>query len=293
MKKGFIATGLTLTLLVTATIAYAMGTEELACERNAFLELLDRENDAQSRNYSDIINALQNRRDGYSHSLTITDDRERKAENKQVERDYKDRLRAIKDAFKDETRDIKNDYNDQRDTCHDEQKERCQKVECPNGKKVASCDREGNPISNPCEGNSSSSSSSSSRSSSSRSSSSSSRSSSSRSSSSSSRSSSNSSFDQCILMFCLYGCRDGQCLDSCDPYKCSDGRQFPRCTQNGDPINYFQDPCNTPNSSSSSTPVCGDGRCEGIENAVLCPVCAPGTPSDHCACRKVCPADCG
>ncbi len=31
----------------------------------------------------------------------------------------------------------------------------------------------------------------------------------------------------------------------CQPYQCPDGRQFPSCTADGHPINYFQNPCNS------------------------------------------------
>ncbi len=40
--------------------------------------------------------------------------------------------------------------------------------------------------------------------------------------------------------------------NNCQPITCSDGRQFPSCT-NGTPINYFADPCSVPGSSSRSS----------------------------------------
>lgn len=37
----------------------------------------------------------------------------------------------------------------------------------------------------------------------------------------------------------------GQGGINCEPYQCPDGRDFPSCDENGNPINYFQNPCYT------------------------------------------------
>ncbi|HCI03412.1 TPA: hypothetical protein DE059_00635, partial [Candidatus Peribacteria bacterium] len=45
--------------------------------------------------------------------------------------------------------------------------------------------------------------------------------------------------------------------NDCQNIKCENGREFPRC-DNGNPINYFADPCRNPASDTE----CGNGKCE-------------------------------
>ena len=50
--------------------------------------------------------------------------------------------------------------------------------------------------------------------------------------------------------------------DACYPIVCQNGAQYPSCSEDGHPINYFADPC-----SVSYTTSCGNGWCEAGETA--------------------------
>lgn len=106
----------------------------------------------------------------------------------------------------------------------------------------------------------------------------------------------------------------------CEPHVCADGTTVPSCTTDGNPINYFADPCL---SHEKSKGVCGNGICEPKENPLLsgkkgwwCPedceaqsacgngICEKGEPNDCPACLQenppclavclagTCPEDC-
>lgn len=247
----------------------------------------------------DIEDARSEKINRLASAWEMTNDRDRKDELRQIERDYKDRIRDAGRNLRDDEKAAKRQFNDDKRNCREEQKDRCQKVECENGRRVKSCDEDGNPIDNPCDGqNNSSSSSRSSRSSSSRSSSSGDR----------CRSSNDCDDDE----YCTV--EDGQCLSPiCPPNQycpaVCEGTCKKRSSSSRSSRSSISSSSRSSSRSSSSRSVsssrssssrsssrsaeCGNGRCEDGENAILCPTCAPGTPYEQCRCRHVCEADCG
>ena len=69
---------------------------------------------------------------------------------------------------------------------------------------------------------------------------------------------------------------------SCTPKTCSDGKTFPTCDANGNPINYFADPCLT-----SATPICGDGKIQLQEK------CDDQNEISYDGCSKTCKVEMG
>ncbi len=279
MKKNLIVSTLAFTFLVTATVTYAMSTVQLECERNAFLQLLDKENAAYNQSYSGIANAKLERRNGYSNALTITDDNNRKEAMKNVEKQYYDRINSLNNTLASKLATAKKEYNRQRDICREQQKNRCNNVQCSNGLSVSQCDSNGNQLPNPCIEYSPLSPSHSSLSPNAgfpQTSVDSSSSSSSLNVSSSSHISSD--FSSSICPYPQAPCptlSNSACNAQCKP---------PSSTSSSSSLSS--------SSSSYSAPVCGDGKCEGFESAIRCPMCVEGTPLNECACVKVCEADC-
>lgn len=64
---------------------------------------------------------------------------------------------------------------------------------------------------------------------------------------------------------------------NCRPITCIDGREFPNCDANGNPINYYVDPCSTPLAS-----ICGNGVIQAGEN------CEDGNADDEDGCSSNC-----
>lgn len=86
----------------------------------------------------------------------------------------------------------------------------------------------------------------------------------------------------------------------CQPIVCMNGTQYPTCTAEGHPVNYFVDPCMTFSSQGAASSAqaslttfhtCGNGMCENGESAFGC----DPTPENPALCdgHVYCPEDCG
>lgn len=233
MRNKLAIIGFSVLGVALAVTAYAMSNEEVDCQREAIVDRLDAEIDSFLDFDDNVHEARRDRRNATENAWFNPVDRERNEELRRIEQDYRELLNDFTADKRDREKDIKDTFNEDVKACREEQRDRCLPIQCER-RRVATCDRDGNPIvfnGDPCQSSSSS------RSSSSRSSS--------RSSSSSSRSSSRSSSSR--------------------------------------------------SSSSSYYPVCGDGRCEGNENVVVCNQTnqLEADNTFYRQCRRVCEADCG
>lgn len=107
--------------------------------------------------------------------------------------------------------------------------------------------------------------------------------------------------DKCESMDCEFGCKNGQCLPNCKPYECRNaaGQQPQRCTADGQPINYFRNPCeslqgnddddNPPPPDKPSAPKLCEGKYKPGESFVAADGCNKCICSNNglAACTKM------
>lgn len=215
--------------------SYEMWVDEeyRSCVAEAIDIELGEKIDAQRGLNDRTIEDLEEYRSAIARAWEISDDRERRDEIRNADRELRDRTRDSKRVYSDAVRDLRRERSDRERACRDRRNEQkdfgknmCLSTDdCRSGQicttEQGECESACPPGSDFCTQvcagtcvRASSSRSSSSQSSSIRSSS-------SRSSRSSSRSS----------------------RYRCEPHMCPDGRQYPSCTVEGHPINYFRDPC--------------------------------------------------
>jgi hypothetical protein len=225
---------------LAAPIAWAATTqpswideEYRRCVGDAVEEEMNRRVDAQ-RDYGDEqIRELETYRDALSRAWDIADEDERRDAIRDADRAYRDAGRESKRTYDAEVRDARNDSRQAQRDCRDRQNDNedftddmcLSSADCRSNQycttETGTCDPSCPPdvqsCAQVCAGTCE-------RSSSSRSSRSPSSSRSSNGGSSSSRGAPGPG-------------------TNCEPYRCPDGREFPSCSADGYPINYFQNPC--------------------------------------------------